>query len=117
MAELAIEGNELVLRLSTFEKAAALHRDLRFPVSTIATIEVAEKPFGLVRGYRAAGLSIPRRVAIGTFRRMGSMRFFVLKGTQPAVHITFTRGRIAALVIGNAHAEAVAQRMRTETGR
>ena len=116
MAELAIEGDELVLRLSGFEKAAALHRDLRFPVSAIGTVEVDPKPFGLVKGFRAAGLSIPKRVAIGTFRRMGATRFIVLKGTQPAVHITFTRGSIAALVIGDAQAEAVAQRVRADAG-
>lgn len=117
MAELAIEGDELVLHLSLFEKAAALNRDVRLPVSSIGTIEVAQKPFGLVRGYRAAGLSIPRRVAIGTFRRMGSTRFFVLKGTHPAVHITFTRGSIAGLVVSDAHAEQLAQRLQSELGR
>lgn len=117
MASLEIEGDELVLHLSGFEKAAALHRDLRFPVSSIGTIEVEPKPFGLVKGFRAAGLSIPRRVAIGTFRRMGSTRFIVLRGTGPAVHITFTRGSIAALVIGTADAEALAQRVRSAAGR
>lgn len=117
MAELAIEGDELVLHLTMFEKAAALNRDVRLPVSSIDAIEVVEKPFGLVRGYHAAGLSIPRRVAIGTFRRMGSTRFFVLKGTQPAVHITFSRGGIAGLVVSSADAEALAQRLRTELGR
>jgi hypothetical protein len=117
MAELAIEGNELVLRLTTFEKAAALHRDLRFPVSAIGSVEVAEKPFTLVKGLKAAGLSIPRRVAIGTFRGRGGTRFFVLKGTRPAVHITFTRGSIGALVIGSADPEALAQRVLTAAGR
>ncbi|MCU1690534.1 MAG: putative alpha/beta hydrolase [Pseudonocardiales bacterium] len=117
MAELLIEGNELVLRLSTFEKAAALHRDLRLPVSAIGSVEVTDKPFTLVKGLKAAGLSIPRRVAIGTFRGRGGTRFFVLKGSKPAVHITFTRGSIAALVISAADADALAERVQTASGR
>lgn len=117
MAELEIVGEDLVLRLSVFEKIAALRGDLRLPTSSIGTIDVATKPFGLVRGFRAAGLSIPRRVAIGTFRRMGSTRFIVLKGSKkPAVHITFTFGKIAGLVVGTDQAEALAQRLRTEAG-
>lgn len=117
MAELVIEGQDLVLRLTTFEKVAALHRDLRFPLSSVSAIDVAEKPFTLVRGFRAAGMSIPKRVAIGTFRRMAVTRFFVLKGTGPAVHITFSRGGINEWVIGDANAAAQAERLRTDTGR
>lgn len=114
MAELVIEGDDLVLRLSAFEKAAALHRDLRFPVVSVAAIDVADKPFELVRGFRAAGMSIPRRVAIGTFRRLALTRFIVLKGAGPAVHITFARGGITEWVIGDANAAATAQRLQAE---
>ena len=40
MAELQLEGDELVLHLSGMEKAEAVHGDLRVPLSTFRGVEV-----------------------------------------------------------------------------
>ena len=116
MAELDVVGSQLVLRLTTFEKIAALSRDLHVDTSAIQAIDVHESPFDLVKGLRAAGLSIPRRVAIGTFRRLHTGRFIVLTNRGPAVHIRFGFGRVGEWVIGDLNAEQTVQRLRTQVG-
>lgn len=42
MAELAVEGDELVLHLTRVEKLEAVHRDLRAPRAAVRSIEVLE---------------------------------------------------------------------------
>ena len=43
MAELQLEGGELVLHLSGVEKAEAVHGDLRVPLSAIRGVEVLDE--------------------------------------------------------------------------
>jgi hypothetical protein len=46
MADLRIEGNELVLHLSGAEKAESVHGDLRAPLSAVRGIEVLDDAHG-----------------------------------------------------------------------
>ena len=46
MAELRLEGGELVLRLSGAEKAEAVHGDLRVPLSALRGVEVLDDARG-----------------------------------------------------------------------
>ncbi len=45
MAELQVEGSELVLRLSALEKVGGVHGDLRVPLSAVT----GRRPSGPVR--------------------------------------------------------------------
>jgi hypothetical protein len=117
MAQLVIAGDQLIVRLSAFEKVAALHRDLRFDVTAIRSIDVVEKPWELLRGWRAAGLALRRQIAVATFRGPTASRFAVLRGGQRAVQVTFNRGLIADVLVGSADAAAEVQRLRDQTGR
>jgi len=42
MAELLVDGGELILRLSGLEKVESLHSDLRAPLAAVRSIEVLE---------------------------------------------------------------------------
>jgi len=42
MAELEVDGGDLVLHLSGVEKAESVHGDLRVPLSAIRSVEVLE---------------------------------------------------------------------------
>ncbi len=42
MAELRVEGDELVLALSALEKAESIHGDIRVPVSSVRDVEVVD---------------------------------------------------------------------------
>ena len=69
MAELQLEGGQLVLHLSGAEKAEAVRGDLRVPVSAIRGVEVLDDAHswtgigaGFKVGMRASG--IPRSVSV-----------------------------------------------------
>jgi hypothetical protein len=42
MAELLVDGDELVLHLSTLEELASVHGDLRAPLAAVTAVEVLE---------------------------------------------------------------------------
>ena len=75
MAELNVEGDELVLHLSDAEKAEGVHRDLHAPVSAVRGLEVLDD------AHRAAG--IRAGVKIGT-RIPGIVEVGTVQGSHPA---------------------------------
>ncbi|MEO7124069.1 MAG: hypothetical protein ABI400_13315 [Lacisediminihabitans sp.] len=77
MAELAIQGSDLVLSLSSFEKMEAIHQDLRVPVSSVGSVEVIDDPLDAVHGIRS-GTGIPGVLVIGTIRYRGGKAFVVI---------------------------------------
>jgi hypothetical protein len=83
MAELHVEGDELVLHLSSLEKAEALHGDLRVPLSTVRLVEVIDDAIHAVHGLKFPGSRWPGRFAIGTFVRPGAKSFVVVHHDTP----------------------------------
>ena len=59
MAELVIEGSDLVVRLSRFEKVGALRGDVRVPLSSISDVGVAAESGRARRGLRARAPPCP----------------------------------------------------------
>ncbi len=55
MAELRQEGEELVLHLSAFEKAEAVHGDLRVPMAQVVGLSVVEDIVDQVQGLKLPG--------------------------------------------------------------
>lgn len=109
MADLTIEGSELVLRLSATERVEALHRDLRVPLSSVAGVEVVED------AHRAAdvlgvkvGTRIPRSVEVATVYRPGAKLFAAVhRGTPRGLRITLRGASEDEWVVGCADPEAV----------
>jgi len=50
MAEVAREGDEVVLTLSTGERIMAVHRDVRVPLSAVKSVDVVDGPIRRIRG-------------------------------------------------------------------
>ncbi len=92
MSELNVQSNRLVLRLSGFEKIAALHGDVAIPVDLVRDVDVVADPFANTRGMRAPGLGIPRRLRIGTWRGGGVRTFVVASAGVPAVRVRTLAG-------------------------
>ena len=44
MAELVLEGDQVVLRLTTRERLLAAHRDVRVPLSAVTSVESSKHP-------------------------------------------------------------------------
>jgi len=101
MPSLRVEGDELVVAMSAWERAAAFHGDVRVPLGAIQTVTVEPDPWHAIRGIRAPGTGWPRVIAYGVRRRVGDRPDFVaLLRNRPAVRIELGRpSKFARLVV------------------
>jgi hypothetical protein len=118
MAELRVEGGELVLHLSAAEKLEGVHGDVRAPLSAVRGVEIlddAHKPVGIRSGLKI-GTRLPGVVEVGTI--LGPKKLFA------AVHHDTPRGLRISLdgtsydewIVGLADPEGVAARLGLPTG-
>lgn len=112
MAELAIEGDELVLHLTPLEKVEAVHGELRVPLSSVQSIEVlddAHEPadHGLKEGQRLPGVS-----EVATIHADGKKIFAVVHHTTPrGVRIELEGSSFDEWIVGCADPEGVKSRI------
>ena len=112
MAELLVEGDELVLHLSGAEKLEAVHGDLRAPRSAVRSVEVLENAHepadhGFKQGERLPGYS---EVAI--VRTRGQKLFAVVHHDTPrGVRITFEGTGYDAWIVGSEDPESLKARI------
>ena len=110
MAELVLEGDEVVLRLSEAEKIEAVHGDLRAPLSSVRGVEVldnAHRPADLV-GFRI-GTRIPGFIEVATVRGANKKIFAAVHhGTPRGVRVRLEGTSWDEWIVGCADPEAVA---------
>ncbi len=90
MAELSRDGDELVLTLSTVEKAESIHGDVRVPWSSMRDVEVVEDVIHEVHGLKFPGTRWPGRFAIG--RIIGPIETKTFGTTFAVIHHDTPRG-------------------------
>jgi hypothetical protein len=115
VAELHREGEELVVTLSTAEKAEALHGDIRVPMSSVRDVEVVDDAVHAVNAYRkSVGSAWPGRFVIGTFRSDGTKTFAVVHHDTPrGVRVGLVGANFDQLLVGCDDPEAVARSLAT----
>jgi hypothetical protein len=111
MAELRIDGNELVLHLTTAEKIEGVHGDLRAPLSAVRGIEVlddAHEPVGVHAGVKI-GTRIPGVIEVGIVQG-ASRRLFaaVHRETPRGLRVRFEGTGYDEWIVGCADPETVA---------
>src|SRR5215469_5195934 len=72
MADIARDGNQIVLTLSIGERIMALHRDVRVPLSAVKSVDVVDRPIRRIHGlkprnFKLLGGYTPGWFAYGTF--------------------------------------------------
>jgi hypothetical protein len=112
MAELIIDDEDLVVRLTLGEKIWGFHAGIRVRLSAIVSVAPDPKPWLGLRGWRMAGVSFPGPAVLGTRRHGAGYDFCVLHGDRPAVQVDVDTGRFSRLTIcvpegGDPEAEAV----------
>jgi hypothetical protein len=114
MPTLRVEGDDLVVAMSTWERAAAFHGDVRVPVGAIQNVAVEPDPWGAIRGIRAPGTGFPRVIAYGVRRRMGDRPDFVaVLRNRPAVRVELGRpSKFARLVVSVDDPQGVVRQLR-----
>ena len=89
MADVLVVDGELVVRLGRFERLLALHGDVAVPLPQVSRAELSDDVLSEVRGVRAPGTGVPRRVALGTWRGRGWRDLVVVPrpGSGLVVHL------------------------------
>ena len=117
MADLDVEGNELVLRLRALEKAESVHGDIRVPLSAVRAVRSVDDPWPELRGIRAPGTGIPNVIAVGTRRGSFGKDFAAVHGEGPAVVVELDGTDFARLVVTSDDAAARARGIRQALGK
>jgi hypothetical protein len=109
MAELFIDGDELVLHLTALEELSAAHGDLRAPLATVSSVEVLEDAHAPAdAGFKLIGGRWPGSFEIGTFSDGGQRIFAAVHHDTPrGLVITFDGAHYDAWIVGCADPEAV----------
>jgi hypothetical protein len=111
MAELIVDDEDLVVRLTLGEKIWGFRGNIRVPLSSVISVAPDPKPWLGLRGWRMAGISFVGLAVLGTRRHGEGYDFCVLHRDRPAVRVDLASGRFSRLVIsvpegGDPEAEA-----------
>jgi len=111
MAEMQLDGDELVLRLSAAEKAEAVHGDLRVPLSSIIGVEVIDDAHswtGTDAGFKV-GMRLPGVAAVASVSGHGERVFVAVhRHTPRGVRVRLQGALWDEWIVGCADPESVA---------
>jgi hypothetical protein len=115
VADIEIEGSELVLHLSGLEKAEAVHGDVRVPLASVREIEVVDRPLDLIHGLKLPGTGIPGSTAVGTWVSPDGRTFAVEHHASRGVVVHLEGQNYQQLIVGCDQPEDVAERLKAAT--
>jgi hypothetical protein len=114
MAELQVQGNELVLHLSAAEKVEGVHGDLRVPLAAVRGVEVldhAHQAAGLKTGVKI-GTRIPGVIEVGTVQGATTRRFAAVHHDTPrGLRVVLDGSGYGEWIVGSTDPEAVVARL------
>ncbi|MDX6350933.1 MAG: hypothetical protein QOF84_5723 [Streptomyces sp.] len=117
MARLVVKGEDLVVRLSWWEKAAARRRNVHVPLSAVHQVTVEPDWWRALRGEGVRGTWIPGLFSFGTRRHPGGEDFAAVRARRPVVCVELCRpSPHARLAVTDPDPEAAARAVRTATG-
>jgi hypothetical protein len=109
VAEVRVEGSEIVLELSGFERVEAMHGAIRLACQSLTGVDVLDDAIGAVHGWRAPGTGVPGMVAVGTYRSGGKKLFAVVHHNTPrGVRLRFDGGEFEEVIVGCDDPESIA---------
>ncbi len=100
MAELIVDGTDLVLHLTLAQKVLSFHNDLRVPLTSVRSVQAVDKPWLALRGRRMAGTALRGVAAMGTWIH-GDRHydFCVVRSQQTAVQLDISTGRFDRFLV------------------
>jgi hypothetical protein len=111
VAALVVEGDQLVVRLSWWERLVAVHGDVRVPLATIRSASVVADPAEPRKRFHGADGGPDRwDVPYGVRTHYGIGKVFIATPrNRPAVHVTLEApSKFAELLVSVADPEAMA---------
>lgn len=110
MARVLLKDDDLVVRLSWWEKAAAHHGTVRVPLTAVRRVTVESDWWRALRGVALHGVWIPGVLSAGTRGHAGGQDFVALRPGRPVVCVELRSSApfafLAVSVRGDARATA-----------
>ncbi|WP_405734727.1 hypothetical protein OG607_40875 [Streptomyces sp. NBC_01537] len=117
MARLVVKGEELIVRLLWWEKAAARHRDVHVPLSSVHQVAVEPDWWRALHGERGRGAWIPGVLSLGARRHSRGQDFTAVRARGPVLCVELRRpSRYTRLAVTDPDPEAAAHAVRTAAG-
>ncbi|MCI3273535.1 hypothetical protein [Streptomyces cylindrosporus] len=85
MARMLVKGDDLVVRLAWWEKAAVRRRDVRVPLAAVRRVTVEPDWWRALRGIQEQGRCVPGALCLGTRRHQGGTDFVAVRPGRPVV--------------------------------
>ncbi|MER6566229.1 hypothetical protein ABT288_08545 [Streptomyces sp. NPDC001093] len=85
MARILVDGDDVVVHLSWWHRAAARRGDVRVPLTAVCRVTVEPDWWRALRGVRQRGTWIPGAWSIGTRGHAGGTDFVALRPGRPVV--------------------------------
>jgi hypothetical protein len=111
MAELRVDGGELIVHLSLLEKLGAFRGDVRVPLAGVYDIRVIDDLWTELRGVRAPGTGWPGVIALGVRRGRGVRDFAAIYGRKSGIVVDLRRAPFGRLVVSTDDPSEVAERV------
>jgi hypothetical protein len=107
MANIAREGDEIVLKLSRGERILAVHRDVRVPLRAVKSVDVVDDPIHQIQGLKPRNFKVfggywPGRFAYGSFfdGAVGRLLFAAVNGRKPrGLEITLNGAKYTRVIV------------------
>jgi hypothetical protein len=112
MARILVKGDDFVVRLSWWEKAAARRGNVRVPLTAVCRVTVEPDWWRALRGVAQRGVWIPGAMCIGTWGHHGGKDFVAMRPGRPVVCIELWPTFSMLAVSVRDDAEATARRLR-----
>lgn len=117
MADIVIEGEDLVVKLSPLEKLAAFRGDVRVPLNAVSGVKPDRHPWISLRGIKAPGTGLRGVIAYGVRRYPGGKDFAALLRKRKAVTVDLDApSPFARLVVSVGDAEECVERLQRAIG-
>ena len=108
MADLRVDGNDIVVTLNVAEALVALRREVRVPLRYLRMVHVEESPLAGLTPWRLPGLWCPGTLTVGCARFAGGREFAAAYAGQPAVVLDADEGSWQRVVVSHRDAAAIA---------
>ncbi|MFF4805627.1 hypothetical protein ACFY1U_45875 [Streptomyces sp. NPDC001351] len=87
MARMLVKGDDLVVRLAWWEKAAVRRRDVRVPLAAVRRVTVEPDWWRALRATQEHGRCIPGALCLDTRRHQGGKDFVAVRPGRPVVRV------------------------------
>jgi hypothetical protein len=101
MAKVIEQGEQLILRLSFWEKIGGLHKDLIVSKDQLVKKSVFQNPWSkeVLKGVRAPGTGIPYVILLGSMRYKGGKDFTAIYKRWPVSVYEFKSGEFKRWIV------------------